>query len=82
MTTPTTPLDPIEVTTRYATTVDTLPDAWAFVMAYLDRVGPDPRITINPIHIISVQEMYDDGPNDDWARRFEVVVSGMVEEDA
>lgn len=70
---------PIEVTTRYATSVDTLPEAWAFVMGRLDSVGPDPMITIKPCWTISVSEM--DAPEDrEWPRRFEVVVSGMVKE--
>ena len=28
---------PIEITTKYATSVDDLPDAWAFVMERLDH---------------------------------------------
>ena len=69
---------PIEVTTRYATTVDTLADAWAFVMAKVDVVGPDPRIEISPFWAISVHDM----DRDDHVpeRQFSVVVSGMVPE--
>ena len=63
---------PIEITTKYATSVDDLADAWAFVMERLDHVGPDPRITISPIWTYT-----DDA---DLPRRFEVVVSGMVHE--
>ena len=71
---------PIEVTTRYATTVDDLPGAWAFVMAHLDHpgVGHDPRITISPIWTYSSDEIGD--PDYRAPRRFEVVVSGMVHE--
>lgn len=62
---------PIEVTTRYATSVDELADAWAFVMAHVDKVGADPYIGIKPLW----------SSGDDFTqRRFEVVVSGMVEE--
>lgn len=68
---------PVEETTRYATTVDTLPDAWQFVMAYIDRVGNRPRVTISPITIFDAA--MDGG---DPQELFEVVVSGMREEDA
>ena len=66
-------MSPVEVTTKHATTVDDLPAAWAFVMARIDRVGPDPRITISPIWT------YGDG-EDGNTRRFEVSVSGMTTE--
>lgn len=68
---------PVEVTMRYATSVDGLPAAWAFVMARLDSVGPDPRITISPIW--TAREGLDE-EGQEWPRRFEVVVEGMVEE--
>lgn len=75
---------PIEVTTKYATTVDDLPAAWAFVMERLDLVGPDPHIEIRPIQTFAVGDMidgldgHDAGP---WPRQFEVVIDGMVEEE-
>jgi hypothetical protein len=66
----------VEVTTRYATSVDTLADAWAFIMARLDSVGPDPTIRISPCWTISMGDSNDDVP----PRHFEVVVEGMVAE--
>lgn len=72
---------PIEVTTRYATTVDDLPAAWAFVMDRLDSVGPDPSIDIKPLWSWSVHDMDDDDAPTP-PRQFEVVVSGMVKESA
>ena len=67
----------VEVATRYATTVTDLAAAWAFVMSRLDGVGPDPDITIRPIHQISFGiRDYGDG----WTRVFEVVVKGTVTE--
>lgn len=63
---------PVEVTTKYVTTVDDLPGAWAFVMEYLDRAGDRPSITISPLSV-SV-----DG--DEWTEHFEVVVSGRTKE--
>lgn len=77
--------DPIEKTTRYATTVDTLTEAWAFLLDRIDAIGPDPSVTIRPISTIGVADMAaglegsDDGA---WVRRFEVVVEGMVREPA
>ena len=70
---------PIEVTTRFATSVDDLSAAWAFVMERIDVVGPNPTVTIKPVWRISVHDMGDD----DMAppRFFEVVVEGMVHED-
>lgn len=62
----------VEVTTRYATTVDSLTEAWAFVMERLDSVGPDPRIEITPEWVYSDAE--------DGTRRFSVMVDGMVPE--
>jgi hypothetical protein len=71
---------PIEVTTRYATTMDDLNAAWGFVMDRLDRVGPDPSVIIKPIWMANVQDMerVDVPP---MQRQFEVVVEGMVEEE-
>lgn len=68
-------LSPIEHTTRFATTVDDLPAAWAFVMDRIDRVGPSPSVTISPYWVCS------NDPDQDGAQGFEVVVSGMVEEE-
>ena len=66
---------PVETTTRYATTVDDLSAAWAFVMDRIDAVGPDPTIRIEPVWTV--------GPDsDEVPRHFAVVVEGMVEEGA
>ena len=73
--------DPIEITTRYATTVDDLPAAWAFVMERLDSCGDHPSIEIRPVSTIGVADMLDglDGQEGGtWQKRFEVVVEGMV----
>lgn len=70
---------PVEVTTRYATTVDELADAWAFVMDRLDNVGPNPRITISPIWSYSPSEITDE--DHEVPRRFEICVEGMVHEE-
>lgn len=66
---------PIEITTRYATSVDDLTDAWAFVMDKLDSVGPDPTVRISPIWTFSTADVDTDQRP---PRRFEVVVEGMV----
>lgn len=71
---------PIEVTTRYVTTVDELPAAWAFVMDRLDRVGPDPSVSIRPLWITPIQDMDRIGAPP-TPRQFEVVVEGMVPEE-
>lgn len=69
-------LSPVEFTACYATTVEALPDAWAFVMEHLEKVGPDPRIEISPVWVVDTMR-----PTEDVARHFSVVVNGMVEEE-
>lgn len=64
---------PVEMTTKYATTVNELADAWAFVMSKIDQVGPDPSIAINPVWTIRDDE-------GEYPRHFEVSVLGMVHE--
>lgn len=71
---------PVEVTTRFATTVRDLADAWSFVMGRLELVGPDPSVKISPLWSYSVHDMDRDVPRP--PRQFEVVVEGMVEEEA
>ena len=68
---------PIEVTTRYATSVDELTDAWAFVMDRLEKVGPDPRVTVSPTWTFHVSDI---DTEQRPPRRFEVVVEGTVTE--
>ena len=65
-------LSPVEHTNQYATTVSSLSDAWAFVMEYVDRVGPNPQVHISPFWRISTEEEDSQG--------FEVSVNGMVHE--
>ena len=69
---------PIEVTTRYVTTVNELSEAWRFVMDRLEVVGPDPAVSIRPIRIMSVSDALAD--RDEPSRQFEVTVEGMVQE--
>ena len=64
---------PVEVTTTFATTVDDVAAAWVLVMDRVDLVGGDPQVVVNP-----VRWFVDDG--EEFVRRFEVSVSGMVEE--
>jgi hypothetical protein len=66
---------PVEVTTRYATSVPDLVAAWAFVMAHIDRIGPEPRIEIAPVWEPS--DIADDHP-----LHFTVVVDGTITEEA
>lgn len=70
---------PVEKTVRYATTVEDLAGAWAFVMEKLEQVGPDPSVEISPIWVISVGDALS-GTEEAPPRHFSVVVSGMVEE--
>jgi len=63
----------IEVTTRYVATVESLADAFAFVMDRLDLVGPDPDVNISPVWTV--------GHEFETERHFVVTVSGMIEEE-
>jgi len=69
---------PIERTQRIATTVETLAEAWAFVMAHIDDVGPDPSVQIDPVW----SRPFEADDDAEWPRHFSVVVSGMVEDPA
>lgn len=68
-------LSPIERTTKFATTVDSLTSAFEFVMSQLDDVGEWPDIAIVPIL------MYSDVDDDKPTSIFEVSVSSMKEEE-
>lgn len=74
-------LSPIEVTTKRATRVATLTDAWAVVMDSIDKIGdPRPRIEIIPITSWDLSAI--DGASGTAVHEFEVVVSGSSEEEA
>lgn len=62
----------VEKTTKYATSVDSLPEAFAFVMSKIDDLGESPSIYINPIWVYG-------GDEEGGKRKFEVAVDGMVE---
>lgn len=68
-------LSPIERTTKFATTVDSLTSAFEFVMAQLDDVGEWPDIAIVPILV------YGDVDDEKPTPIFEVSVSSMKEEE-
>lgn len=61
-----------ERTTKFAATVDDIPDAWVFVMHHLHNVGPHPSVHISPVWTL--------GENDEHSHYFEVSVEGMIEE--
>jgi hypothetical protein len=59
----------LEVTTKYATNVEDLGAAWAFVMQHIDQVGDSPSVIISPVWTISSVDL--DGPRE-RERHFEV----------
>lgn len=67
---------PIEVDTRYSTTVDELTDAWSFVMEHIDKIGPHPSIRIYPCWGVDRDEALEE-PDDQV--HFHAVVEGAVE---
>lgn len=79
----------IEVTTQRVTTVDTIPEAFAFIMEWLDAAGPEPRIEISPFTdllggIARAVEAADSGEEDTnllGDTKFEVKIVSMVVEE-
>ena len=69
----------VEKTTRYVTSVDTLAEAWEFIMGRLDLVGDYPTISIQPIDLYYTVTFGEDGMQ--VVRKFEVLVEGMKEEE-
>lgn len=68
---------PTEYTATYAKKVNTIQDAFAFIMAHLDKIGNDPRVIINPVWVCEhVDAMTGEH---ETVRQFEVAVTGMVE---
>lgn len=69
---------PVERTSKIVTSVQTLPEAWAFIMEHIESVGPRPQIHISPITIFDASAMT--SGSDECEELFEVSVSGMVED--
>lgn len=67
---------PTEYTARYAKVVPSVQDAFVFVMAHMDKVGPDVQVFITPLW---THEHSIDGEVIEPKRMFEFAVSGMVE---
>ena len=65
--------EPVEISVKHVTTVDSLPEAWAFVMERLDLLGPRPTVEIRPVYT---------SPRLDEPEQhhFSVLVSAMHEE--
>jgi hypothetical protein len=63
----------IDVTTRHEKIVNSMPEAWVYIMKALETIGPDPIVSINPCW---------EGDMSDTqnlpARKFMVVVAGSV----
>ena len=59
--------DPVEVTVSYATVVDEMVEAWAFISDYQDRVTR-PRVEISPVTGADESR--------EWVERYGVSVSG------
>lgn len=67
---------PIEVITRYATTVDTMQDAWVFVMEHMDLLGTEPSVDIHPCWGVDSEDAAAE-PEDKC--HFHVIVEGSTE---
>ena len=67
----------VEVSTRFATTVSTLPEAFTFVMEFMEKpeAGQTPSIHIHPLN----QANYDTFGEPEWETFFEVIVDGVIE---
>lgn len=73
----------IEITTKRVTTVDSVQEAFAFIMEHLDEVGDQPRIEIDPFTDLGagIVQMFED-PEADLLGvvRFEVSITNMIVE--
>ena len=71
----------VEITTKRVTTVDSVQEAFAFIMEHLDEVGDQPRIEIDPFTDLGagIVQMLED-PDADLLGvvRFEVSITNMV----
>lgn len=71
----------IEITTKRVTTVDSVQEAFAFIMEHLDEVGDQPHIEIDPFTDLGagIVQMFED-PEADLLGvvRFEVSITNMV----
>ncbi len=81
----------MEVTTKRMTTVDSVQEAFAFIMENLDEAGPSPRIEIDPFTdllggIQAAVQADNDPDNDEEVNlfgnvKFEVSITYAVEVD-
>lgn len=71
----------VEITTKRVTTVDSVQEAFAFIMEHLDEVGDQPRIEIDPFTDLSagIAQVFQN-PDADLLGvvRFEVSITNMV----
>jgi hypothetical protein len=70
--------DDVEECREYTKHVEELAQAWEFIFEYLDKVGPDPSVTIEPFYASFVD---DDGSITHQGRKFSVCVSGCLSSD-
>lgn len=63
----------VEKTVEYRKAVETVPDAFAFIMSYLDELGDEPSIHITPAHIYNEE-------SEDTYDGFYVVIQGVTAE--
>lgn len=66
---------PVEYTAKYSQVVDSVQEAFEFVMSHLDKVGPEPSVWIDPAWEHDHEEMTG---NVISRSVFVVVVSGSV----
>lgn len=72
----------VEKTTRYATNVAEMSDAWAFVMQRIDLLGPDPTVSISPVWTMEYCDNEDCEVGGHTVRSFNVIIAGTVPENA
>jgi hypothetical protein len=68
---------PVEKTTRFSTSTETLQEAWQFVMEHLDAAGEAPSISIDPFWEYDFDAIK---PDTEGHRRFSVVVEWVEEQ--
>lgn len=72
----------VSKTVQFQAVVDSLPEAWAFIMDAIEQVGPDPSVHIHPSRNTlppGLQALLTGGASETPERKFQVVVEGTVD---
>lgn len=67
----------VQHTVKYETLAEDMTTAWAFVMAHIDKVGPEPSVTIRPCLVWKDQSVGGEGK---YYTQFRCKISGRIDQ--